>query len=223
MPFGIRPLREHDIAQSAEIERDAFPTLFPPTSFRRELKNSAARYLVAWRRDDVRGSSTIAESAPYPPRHDADRPLIGRLLSNARQLWPRRDSAWEPGQEFLAGFLGTWYMADEAHIVAVGVRRDYRGQGIGELLLLGAVEQASLQGSRTVTLEVRVSNLVAQNLYLKYGFRERGIRKGYYTDDREDAVIMTTDPIDRPPYKERLAALAREFAQRWGQAERILA
>ena len=222
MPFGIRPLGVGDIAQSAEIEQDAFPTLFPPTSFRRELKNSMAKYLVAWSLDDIQGRGSVSEPASYPQRHDGGRPLIGRILSNTRQLWPRRGSAWEIGKQFLAGFVGIWYMVDETHIVSVGVRRDYRGRGIGELLLLAAVEQALVQGARTVTLEVRVSNHVARNLYLKYGFTDRGIRRGYYVDDREDAVIMTTDPIDRPPYRDRLATLKQAFEQRWGHAERIL-
>ena len=144
MPFGIRPLEKGDIAQSAEIEQDAFPTLFPPTSFRRELQNSMARYLVARSLHGIQERPLVSEPASYPQRGDGGRPLIGRILSNARQLWPRRGSAWEIGQQFLAGFVGIWYMADEAHIVSVGVRRDYRGRGIGELLLLAAVEQASV-------------------------------------------------------------------------------
>jgi ribosomal-protein-alanine N-acetyltransferase len=66
---------------------------------------------------------------------------------------------------------------------------------LGELLLISAVEHAQDRGSRIVTLEVRESNFIARNLYRKYGFTERGLRKAYYSDNREDAVIMTTEPI----------------------------
>ncbi len=64
LPFGVRPMAERDLSQLAEIEREAFPTLFPPTSFRREMRNRLANYLVAWRRDDaVQGDRSIGNGA----------------------------------------------------------------------------------------------------------------------------------------------------------------
>ena len=219
MHFAIRHLEERDIAQLAEIDRDAFPSHFPPTSFRRELKNRRACYLVAWRRDDLMESDTPVLDAADPSPDGNGRPLIDRLIRGARSLWSR-PSAWEPGQRFVAGFMGIWHMVDEAHIVSVGVRREYRGRGIGELLLIRGIEHAMARGDRVVSLEVRESNHVARNLYLKYGFKERGARKGYYTDNREDAVIMTTDPIHLPPYHERIQGLVHAHEQRWGWSER---
>ena len=220
--FSIRPLTEADIAQSAEIERDAFPTHLPATSFRRELKNRAASYLVACQQDDAADHLAHTPRIPHASHEDDNRPLIGRLLLNARGLWPKRDSAWEPGQQFIAGFLGMWYAVDEAHIVSICVRREYRGLGIGDLLLIGAIEQAVVRDAQVVTLEVRRSNHVAMNLYRKYGFRQRGVRKGYYSDDREDAIIMTTDSVHLPPYPERFHRLVDEHERRWGRAERVL-
>ena len=222
MDFSTRPLTEADIAQSAEIERDVFPTHFPSTSFRRELKNRATCYLVACREDDIADDQARIPPAPRLPDEDGGRPLIGKLLDNARSLWPRRYSSWEPGQQFIAGFLGIWYAVDEAHIVSIGVRRDYRGRGIGDLLLIGALEQAMARGARVVTLEVRRSNYVARNLYRKYGFKERGVRKSYYNDNREDAIIMTTDPVHLSPFPQELLKLVREHERRWGRAERLL-
>jgi len=73
-----------------------------------------------------------------------------------------------------------------------------------------------------MTLEVRESNWVAINLYRKYGFEQKGLRKAYYADNREDALIMTTEPILRPEYREFFVALAREHTARWGAAERDL-
>lgn len=214
MSYAVRPMDERDMAQSAEIERDAFPSLFPPTAFRRELRNKIARYLVASRNDD-NGS----DSAPTDGPSSEAKSRFNRLASN---IWRRRNSAWQPGQEFVAGFVGIWYMVDEAHIVSIGVRNEFRGFGIGELMLIAAIEQATQLESRVVTLEVRVSNYVAHNLYKKFGFSERGIRKGYYTDNREDALIMTTDPVQSPEFSQRFGELVQAHELRWGRAERTL-
>lgn len=213
MPYALRPMQERDLAQAAEIERDAFPTLFPPTSFRRELKNRLARYLVAWRLQDP------PELTPQP----AESPTrMTRLWRGATNLWNGRPIAWQPGQPYIVGFLGTWYMHDEAHIVSVGVRSDYRGFGIGELLLIGAIEQAQKRRMQAVTLEVRISNHIAQNLYKKYGFEKMGVRKGYYSDNREDALIMTASAINSLSYRQDLRALVQSHKTRWGVADRTL-
>ena len=113
-------------------------------------------------------------------------------------------------------------MPDDAHIVSVGVRTDYRGCGIGELLLIGAIEQAQQRRMPAVTLEVRVSNHIAQNLYKKYGFEEMGVRKGYYSDNREDALIMTVSGIRSQSYREEFERLTKSHRQRWGRAERTV-
>ena len=214
MAFAVRPMEERDLLQCAEIERDAFPALFPPTSFKREFKNKIARYLIAARVDED-GSAR----APDASEADGDRPFINRLLSN---VWRQRNSAWQVGQEFIAGFVGIWYMVDEAHIVAIGVRTEFRGKGIGELLLISAIEQALELDARVVTLEVRVSNSVARNLYGKFGMTEQGVRKGYYTDNREDALILSTYQIHSSDYSRQLDRLVRDHVQRWGRAERRL-
>ena len=219
-PFAVRPLTAEDIDQSAQIEREAFPTLFPPTSFRRELKNRVASYLVACNSAEV---GTAEESGAHAaPNGVRGRGLMGAVLENARNLWNDTRIGVQQGHDFVAGFLGIWYMADEAHIVSVGVRADHRGRGIGELLVIAAVEQAMARGADAVSLEVRPSNWVARNLYGKYGFEERGRRKSYYADNREDAIIMTTDSIQRPPYAGFFSSLARKHQRRWGRAERVL-
>ena len=213
MPYALRPMQERDLAQAAEIERDAFPTLFPPTSFRRELKNRLARYLIVSRLDDP---PELAQQA------DESSTGITRLWHSAASLWNGRPIAWQPGQPYIVGFLGTWYMHDEAHIVSIGVRSDYRGFGIGELLLIGAIEQAQRRRMQAVTLEVRVSNYVAQNLYKKYGFQKMGVRKGYYSDNREDALIMTVSPINSQTYRQDLSHLIDSHRRRWGTADRTI-
>ena len=98
-------------------------------------------------------------------------------------------------------------MVDEAHITTFAVHPRWRRQRIGERLLLALLDLARDRHAREATLEVRLSNLAARRLYEKYGFRPVGIRPRYYSDNGEDALIMTTEPLgsagharaDRPP------------------------
>jgi ribosomal-protein-alanine N-acetyltransferase len=88
------------------------------------------------------------------------------------------------------GYCGMWIVLDEAHITNVAVHPDWRGKSLGEGLMRVMMELAQKAGAEKMTLEVRVSNHVAQKLYKKLGFHEEGIRKGYYSDNMEDAIIM---------------------------------
>jgi len=213
-------MEERDLGQAAEVEKDAFPTLFPSTSFRRELRNRLARYLVLSRRGESSGDEVDLPPLPDVTDELGNGPLFNRLVTGARQMWRGRNPSWQPGEDLIVGFVGLWYMVDEAHIVSIGVRSEYRGFGLGELLLISAIEQAIEMDSRVVTLEVRVSNYVAQNLYKKYRFTERGRRKGYYSDNREDAFIMTTEPIRSDSYREELDSLVASHEERWGPSPR---
>lgn len=90
----------------------------------------------------------------------------------------------------LVGFCGVWLVVDAAQITNVAVVETVRGQGIGEALMREAIRVAKETNMDTMSLEVRVTNTVAQNLYRKLGFQDGGIRKGYYTDNQEDALVM---------------------------------
>lgn len=92
--------------------------------------------------------------------------------------------------EKVIGYIGCWVVIDDANITNIGVLPDYRGNKIGEALLKTAMELARLKRATRMSLEVRVSNTVAQNLYEKLGFKRGGIRKNYYTDNNEDAYVM---------------------------------
>ena len=128
----------------------------------------------------------------------------------------RRSSAGPAPAELIAGYVSVWFQGEEAHITEIAVREKLRGRGIGELLLVGSVRAAQEYGSKVMTLEVRVSNFVAQRLYEKYDFKQVGIRKAYYSDNREDAVIMTTSPIDTEKYQSLFQDLQDTFRSRWG-------
>ena len=97
--------------------------------------------------------------------------------------------------ERVVGFAGVWTMVDDAHITTFGVHPDWRRQGIARQLLLNLAEVATAIGARRMTLEVRPSNQAAQALYRAFGFEVAGRRPGYYTDDGEDALIMTTPEL----------------------------
>ena len=92
----------------------------------------------------------------------------------------------------VVGFAGIWLMVDEAHITTFGVHPDHRRRGVGRRLLLRLAEMAIELGTARMTLEVRVSNEPAQALYRTFGFRIAGRRIAYYSDDGEDALVMTT-------------------------------
>jgi ribosomal-protein-alanine N-acetyltransferase len=113
-------------------------------------------------------------------------------------------------------------MAGEAHITTIGVRQAYQRLGIGELLLISTIDLALIRQAEVITLEVRLSNTAAQELYQKYGFTKRGVRRGYYTDNREDAVIMTTDTLTSAPFQSQFQLLKRAYAERWRTTTRIL-
>lgn len=113
------------------------------------------------------------------------------------------------------GFAGFWIMAGEAHIVNIAVMQSYQRRGIGELLLTSLIELAVKMEASLITLEVRTSNTSASKLYGKYGFTVRGIRKGYYSDNREDAIIMTVDDIGSPLYRVKVNKLKKEHSDRW--------
>ncbi len=211
MPFSVRPMTQADVRQAVEIERQAFPTLFPPTSFRHELAKRNVSYLVAFENREGAG-----------PRPALGAPAVGRGRAAGLARLARSILGRDPdGGGLVAGFLGLWYGVDEAHVVSVGVGDGFRGRGIGELLLISAIEQAMSRRAGVLTLEVRPSNGAAINLYRKYGFVERGVRKAYYSDNREDALIMTTDPVQRDDYRERFADLRRAHRRRRGASRRV--
>lgn len=127
--------------------------------------------------------------------------MINNLLGRVRGLFLRKFSELSDTEELIVGFIGFWYLVEESHIVSIVVRPEYRRRGFGELLLVGAIEHAMKSNINSMTLEVRVSNSIARNLYSKYNFHEKGVRKRYYTDDREDALIMTNGDLCQTKYR----------------------
>ncbi len=208
MDVALRRMRAEDIPQVVEIEQEAFSPGWVGTPFRRDLNSRYCRFLVAYLPEDEPTSSPDAAISSPPDASLWDRMLLG--VKSALGLAEQRPS------DELAGYVGIWLQGSQAHITEIAVRESLRGQGIGELLLIGTVRVALEQGMDEVTLEARVSNFIAQRLYDKYGFNEMGIRKNYYADNREDAVIMTTDAIHTGAYREKFTRLQERFLERYG-------
>jgi len=114
--------------------------------------------------------------------------------------------------EGLVGYGGIWLMVDEAHITTFAVDPAWRRQRVGETLLMALLDLAIARHAREATLEVRLSNLAARRLYEKYGFRPVGVRPRYYSDNGEDALIMTTEPLGGAAMQARLARRRDELA-----------
>lgn len=156
--------------------------------------------------DDVAAVHEIERlsfSTPWPA-HAFEQELRGNRL--ARYIVARAGDR-------VVGFAGLWLMVDEAHVTTFGVHPDWRRQGIGRQLLLNLAELSSAIGARRMTLEVRVSNEAAQALYRGFGFELAGRRARYYTDDGEDALVMTTPALDDARMREVLAAERERLAR----------
>jgi ribosomal-protein-alanine N-acetyltransferase len=101
----------------------------------------------------------------------------------------------------IIGYGGMWRMYDEAHVTTIGVRRDLQHLGYGRILFAGLVQAAYDMGAKWVTLEVRTTNDNALRMYEGFGFKVIGRRKGYYTDNGEDAIVMWSDSIHSPRFR----------------------
>jgi ribosomal-protein-alanine N-acetyltransferase len=113
----------------------------------------------------------------------------------------------------VVGYAGMWVIMDEAHITTLGVARSHRGMRIGEQLLAGLVDEAMRRRARRATLEVRQSNEVAQGLYRKYGFVPAAVRRGYYTDNHENAVVMWIDNMCCAAFINKYRVLKQRLAE----------
>jgi len=208
--YMIRPMNDGDISQVSEIDREAFPgeSLFRPyTSYKQEIHNSLARYIVACSKEEV-----------DLKKNHQDKVKISwfKYLFGCRHTISLQGEQYNPGSvEYIVGFAGLWFMLDEAHITAIAVRSNYRRSGIGEGLLISTIELARQLNANIVTLEVRASNMVAQALYQKYGFRVVGNRPRYYSDDGEDAVLMSVDGITSGSFQTIFQRLKESHRQRW--------
>src|SRR5512135_1878499 len=182
--YRVEPMTSHDIAAVMQIEQEAFSAPWSARAYDYELQyNEMAHYYVV--RPQLNGG------APELPRAATPASWWQRLVRRERDVSVPSMAA----QNIILGYGGFWLMVDEAHISTIAAHHDWRRRGIGELLLASMIDAGAEIGAQMVTLEVRLSNLNAQSLYRKYGFEVTGRRKGYYSDNGEDALIMSTPAV----------------------------
>jgi ribosomal-protein-alanine N-acetyltransferase len=183
-PITVEPMALDDLPQVMAIDAASFPRPWPEPSWRHEIiANANARCYVA-------------RVAPAAANLGLWRHLRARLFGMS-----------EGADSVVAGMVCMWVIIDEAHIATIAAHPKYRGRKVGEHLLRHCLRHAIDNKCITVMLEVRVSNTVAQNLYRKFGFAVTGERKKYYSDNLEDALIMTIENLQSPDYQLRLQSL----------------
>ena len=185
----LRPMEPGDVPHVAAIDRVSFPTPWPPSAFRSEIKRASATYLVL--------SSVVEETSASD--------------EGGTPSWFRRFLGVPPGSRII-GYVGFRVQSAGGHITTIAVQPDWRGRGLGEFLLVVALNRMASSSVQKVTLEMRPSNDVAFALYRKYGFEVETYRRGYYRDG-EDAWVMALDLVGRA-YRRKLERRRREVHSR---------
>ena len=145
--------------------------------------------ILPMQKSDVDNVIKIEESS-YGDHHWSKDSFYGELSNDLAHYYCAFDM-----NENLIGYAGSWRILEEAHITTIAVPPEHRKRKIGEALLTRIVDDCHKNEIKYITLEVRVSNVPAINLYEKYGFKSLGTRKGYYQNNNEDALIMWTENI----------------------------
>lgn len=193
LPYDIRPMEPGDVPTVVAIDRLSFLTPWPASSYLHELSHSTRSFYYVLLK-----------------------PATGAAASSGRG-WRRwlRGLIGLSGESRVIGYVGFRLQNSGAHVSTLAVHPDWRGKGLGELLLLTAMERALELEIGAVTLEMRASNGVAHHLYRKYGFRFKGTHRGYYRDG-EDAWLMEYE-MNRDTCQARLAGLRQVLEARLHQ------
>jgi ribosomal-protein-alanine N-acetyltransferase len=152
------------------------------------------------------------EPEAFGTHHWSRQSFLNELANPGGYYFAARDSV----SARLCGYSGFWLIGEEAHITTLAVHPELRRNHIGELLLINDIEEAQKVGASWLTLEVRVSNYAAQNLYFKYGFKNLGMRRKYYQDNDEDALVLWAENIRSEEYKKNLTSRLQELNGKFG-------
>jgi ribosomal-protein-alanine N-acetyltransferase len=186
----LRRMRREDIPQVIEIDRLSFPMPWSGNVYQYELDHNPLSVMVVL--------AQPGEPVPSPSASG-----VGGWL---RRLLGGRNGHGRPPQTIL-GYGGFWFSRQEAHVSTIAVRPNWRGRGLGEVLLAGMVRRALAMNAEVISLEVRVGNAPAIALYRKYEFARFGVKRGYYRDNNEDAFDLRVSPVEAVYYQ--------RFAARW--------
>jgi ribosomal-protein-alanine N-acetyltransferase len=182
------------VALRLSLRRSAAPAVPPPTT-------GATPRIERMRRRHVRGVLAI-EQQVFP------RPWSAALYLSEISQPATRVYLVALVEGSVVGYAGCMIVAGEGHVTTVGVEPSWQGRRVGMRVVYEVVIEARRRGAKALTLEVRVSNHRAQELYRLFGFVPAGIRKNYYAEVNEDAIVMWAHDVDTPAYDERLAEIA---------------
>ncbi len=186
-PFSFEAMQWADVPEVMRIEHRSFTLPWSANTYRHEiLENAHSHYFVLRRR-----AASDGRSAGW----------LARLM--------RREPP-----DAIVGYGGFWLIVDEAHISTIAVAPEWRGCGLGEYVLASMIERAIEIDATQVTLEVRESNVIAQNLYRKYNFQITGQRPRYYQDNHENAFLMTVDDVNTRAYRRMFDGLIGDLSTR---------
>jgi ribosomal-protein-alanine N-acetyltransferase len=186
--YTLRYMRLDDIAPVTEIDKLSFPTPWAPRSYAFEVAENKAGHMI------------LLEETPSATSGKGLLHIIQRLSG-------------QPTPATIAGYGGFWLIDGELHVSTIAVHPDYRGRGLGEVLLAGMLSRGMALKADYSVLEVRVSNQRALNLYYKYEYKIVSQRKNYYRDNNEDAYLMQLDALDEA-YKSRFAERINRLCER---------
>lgn len=201
---AVETMTVADVPEVVQVDRRCFSQSWPAAAYRMELRRPDRSHYLVMRIEPL-------ESA-IPGSGGEDR--FDRVRSRLTLLPFGRIPAAAPPSRPMAGFAGMWTVYDEAHITTIGIDPAWQGLGLGELLLAALIDEAIRRGADRLTLEVRVSNEIARRLYQKYGFQVIGQREAYYTDNRENALLMTSPSLRSEVYGQELTLLRHELRRR---------
>lgn len=176
VPYLVEPMTLGDVDQVMAIEQIAFSAPWSARAFRYEISQNK--------------QSTMYVVRPAPP-HES---WLAMSLRRLALTQPRE----------VLGYAGLWLLVDDIHVSTIAVHPGWQGRGLGELLLLALLDRGAELEACRATLEVRVSNLPAQQLYRKYGFEIISRRRHYYSDNNEDAYIMATPRFETAGFQVNL-------------------
>lgn len=154
---------------------------------------------------DIDGVIKI-EEASYGSHHWSKASFLQEITNELARYY-----ALYTAEGLLAGYAGCWHILEEAHITTIAISPEFRRKKFSEALLRRVIDDCYKEKIKYITLEVRISNNAAINLYSKYGFSSFGTRKGYYQNNNEDALIMWTKNIFFDEFKNHYEEIIKEL------------
>ncbi|NEQ64753.1 MAG: ribosomal protein S18-alanine N-acetyltransferase [Symploca sp. SIO2D2] len=207
----LKPLTTEQLTAAVELDQLCFGGLWTKSGYERELDSPNSQLLILeGRRQEAEGRRQEAEGSPNDKISPSEDGNSQSPIPNSQSPIPNLPVKYPP----LLGLGCFWSILEEAHITILAVHPDWRGQGLGQLLLYALLKKAQELQLEWATLEVKPSNQAALSLYQKFGFVEAGRRRCYYQDTGEDALILWCSGLQTPEFTQRLTNCDQQLQTR---------